>query len=213
MAEFYASERTISERAALLLEHARELLTSGVIPDNKVILRENRIRLIAEGYFLFNEFYKNWRISDGHFTERPKIAAIQSIVINRLQPFIPISASGHLINTEEIEVSNTNLEEVLYVIKCNEIFACSYSLGILEKKLFPDTPAKRDFWLRLLDVITTSSCQTLEPYITDKEYQIERNLTEYRSSELKPHQADRPALNSLICIFELLSKKGEDIRT
>lgn len=199
MTEFYVSAQTISERAKLLLDHARDLLDSNLIPRDRVELAEHRIHLIAEGYFLLNRAYKDWRMPDGHFTEFPKIAALQSIVISRLQPFFPSK-----LPVDEADVG---------VIKCNEIFAFSYALGILERRFKPDTPEKIDFWLRLLDVITSSSCETIEPYIADKKLQINRPLVEYSISISSILEADKPVLNSLMCIFELLSAKGDEIRS
>jgi hypothetical protein len=163
--DFYVPQSTISERTDLLLEHARDLLNSNSIPNDRVILAEQRIRLVAEAYFLLNRAYKDWRMPDGHYTGLPKIAALQSVVIARIQPFFPSKFP-----VDEADVG---------IIKCNEIFAFSYGMGILEKSFMPDTPEKIDFWLRLLDVITSSSCETIEPYLTDKKLQINRPLSEY----------------------------------
>jgi hypothetical protein len=194
---FYVSQQIISERTDLLLEHARELLNSDVIPKDRVDLAEHRIPLIADGYFLLNQAYKEWRMPGGHFTELPKIAALQSIVIARLQPFFPIKYP-----VDEADIG---------VIKCNEIFAFSYGMGILERSFTANTHEKIDFWLRVLDVVTSSSCETIEPYIVDRKLQIRRPLGEYASIN-SVLERDRPVLNSLICIFELLSGKGDRIR-
>lgn len=198
MSGFYVTAETISERTGLLLELARGLLNSNTIPGERVELAEHRIRLASEGYFLLNRAYKDWRIPDGHFTERPKIAALQSVVISRLQPFFPLKHP-----VEEADVA---------AIKCNEIFALSYAMGILEQEFKPDTPEKLDFWLRLLDVITGSSCETIEPYITDKKLQIEKPLADYNTSISSVLERDKPAINGLVCIFELLSDKGNELR-
>jgi hypothetical protein len=101
---------------------------SGSIPKDRVTLAEHRIPLIADAYFLLNRAYKDWRISDGHFTERPKIAALQAIVIARLQPFFP----------SEYPVDEADIG----IVKCNEIYAFSYGMGILEKSFTADTPEK-----------------------------------------------------------------------
>jgi hypothetical protein len=195
--DFYVPQSTISERTDLLLEHARDLLHSNSIPNDRVVLAEHRIRLVAEGYFLLNRAYKEWRMPDGHYTELPKIAALQSVVIARIQPLFPSK-----LPIDEADVG---------IIKCNEIFAFSYGMGILEKTFTPNTPEKIDFWLRLLDVITSSSCETIEPYITDRKLQINRQLSEYSTNTVL--ERDKPALNSLMCIFELLSEKAEIIRS
>ena len=199
MSELHVTEETISERTALLLEHARELLNSGAVPKGRVELAEHRIPLVSEGYFLLNRAYKEWRIRDGHFTELPKIAALQSVVIARLQPFFPL----------QFPVDETDVG----IIKCNEIFAFSYAMGILARDFKPDSHEKIDFWLRLLDVITSSSCETIEPYIVDKKIQIDRPLNEYIRSVSSVLDRDKPAINSLTCIFELLSEKGDELRS
>lgn len=190
--DFYVPAKTISDRADLLLEHAHKLLASNLIPRDRVELAEHRIRMIAEGYFLLNRAYKDWRMPDGHFTEFPKIAALQAVVISRLQPFFP----------SKLPVDDMDIG----VIKCNEIFALSYAMGILEKSFLPNTPEKIDFWLRLLDVITSTKCETIEPYIQDKRLQINRSLSEY-SASINILDADKLGINSLMCIFELISEK------
>jgi hypothetical protein len=77
-------------------------------------------------------------------------------------------------------------------------------MGIFEKRFAPDTPEKVDFWLRLLDIITATSAQSIEAYTVDREMGIDRPLNEY---ETEIHQDDKLAINSLISIFELISKK------
>jgi hypothetical protein len=136
---------------------------------------------------------------DGHYTELHKIAALQCAVISRIQPFFPL----------EFPVT----EPTVGIVKCNEIFALSYALGILELDLQPTTPQKTDFWLRLLDVISNSATETIEPYIEDQKLQITKNLAQYDASIGAVHDRDKPAISSLICIFELLSDKGNSIRS
>ena len=174
----------------LFAEHARELLSSGALPADRVALAEHRIPLISEGYFLLNKAYKDWRLPDGHFTELPKIVALQAVVISRLQPFFPLQSP-----VDRVDVG---------VIRCNEIFACSYALGVIEHDFQPDTPQKVDFWLRLLDIIAAPSCETIEPYIMDKMFEIKRPLEDFQLSVLDP---DKPIINSLISIFELCQRK------
>src|SRR5262249_4403967 len=118
------------------------------------------------------------------------------VVISRLQPFFP----------SKLPVDDMDIG----VIKCNEIFAFSYAMGILERSFKPDTPEKIDFWLRLLDVITSTKCETIEPYIQDKRLQISRPLSEY-SASMSVLDVDKPGINSLMCIFELLSAKRAEI--
>jgi hypothetical protein len=92
--------------------------------------------------------------------------------------------------------------------KCNEIFAFAAALGILEVEFSPDTPQKLDFWLRVLDVITASRSETLEPYVVDVQYETQR---EWNAYDLTIHPNDKLPINSLISIFELLSKKRDAI--
>jgi hypothetical protein len=185
----------VSQRAQLLLEHAKDMVSAGTLPADLVDMREYRFKNISEGYFLLNEAYKSWRISDGHNTERPKIAALQCVAIARYQPFFPLV---HPVNEADPAAA-----------KPNEMFALSYALGILEIDFVPNSPARRDFWLRLLDVISSASAQTLEGYSNDQTHQIDQPLENYvrQMREKKIHPDDRAAISSLICIFELLSAK------
>lgn len=185
---------TIQERAHLLLNHAKELLNSGALPGDLVDIREHRFPAISEGYFLLNRAYKDWRMPDGHFTERPKIAALQAVVISRYQPFFP----------KQVPIDEANVA----VIKCNEIFALSYALGILEIAFTPNTDQKVDFWLRLLDVITDANIQTIEAFTVDRSLGIIRPLTDYDRSVRQIHPNDKPTISALISIFELMSTKG-----
>lgn len=194
MTEFYVSPETISERAELLKSFAQDLLNSGALPADKLVLRENRFQLLAEGYFLLNKSYKTWRIHNGHRTERPKIAALQACVISRLQPFLP---KQHPIDQTDVAL-----------IKCNEIFAFAYGIGILEQKFEPNTPEKIDLFLRVLDIISASSAETIEAYIIDKKYGTGRTLASYEASIGAINERDKLGINSLICIFEFLSPKA-----
>lgn len=190
MSGFYVSETDISERARLLADIAKGLLTDGILPDDRVVLREARIPYLARGYFLLNKAYKQWRISDGHYTELPKIAALQAATIIRFQPSRPLHV-GEANSTGEA--------------RCNEIFACAYALAILECQFLPDTLEKRDFWLRLLDILSEADIETLEPYVADIDMKCVRPLEEYI---LAIHKNDKLVINSLISIFELISYKG-----
>ena len=57
-----------------------------------------------------------------------------------------------------------------------------------------------------------SSAQTLEAYVVDKNYQINRPLADYNETITDVLEEDKAVINSLICIFELLSDKGEELR-
>ncbi len=123
LAPFYVPENTISERADLLRSLAVELLETGTLPKTLLDFRPRRFRYISEGYFLLNKAYKDWRMPDGHFTERPKIAALQCVTISRFQPFFPLQ--------DPVDEANVS------VVKCNEIFAFTYAMGIFGKKICP----------------------------------------------------------------------------
>jgi hypothetical protein len=187
------SPERVEERVQLLADIGRALQADGILPATTINFREHRLRPMVRGYFLFNEAYKNWRIEDDHNTEKPKIAALQAVLIARFQPFLPINPSNA-----------TTLSEA----RCNEIFALAYAGSILERTFDPNTREKRDFWLRLLDIIAGSSAQTLEAYYQDVAMQINRPLEEYTVAILPQ---DRVAINSLISIFELISAKGAEL--
>jgi hypothetical protein len=191
LSSFYASEKEISERAILLTDIAKGLLADRVLPSDRILLREARIPYLARGYFLLNKAYKNWRISPGHFTELPKIAALQAATIIRFQPFRPLHIGG---------------ADSVAEARSNEIFACAYALSILEREFTPDTPEKRDFWLRLLDILSQADIESLEPYVVDIDMSCVRDLEEYTLVILNE---DKLIINSLISIFELISDKGQ----
>jgi hypothetical protein len=197
VSQFYVPNGTISDRAKLLLDHASELISDGIFPSDIVGIREHRFVNLAEGYFLLNHAYKSWRIKETHLTELPKIAALQCVVISRYQPFFPLV---HPVNDADV-----------FAIKPNEMFALSYALGILGVNFVPDTPVKEDFWLRLLDIISSSCAQTLEPYSMDKSHSIAQPLSYYEQKMTTVHADDKPAINTLISIFELMSKKRADL--
>lgn len=194
MSECDFSETKISERIEFLLNIAQELIQRGILPDDRLVLHEGRVRLAVESYFLLNKAYKSWRINSGHHTEKPKIAALQSTTIARIQPFIPTNPAN---------------AETLAEARCNEIFALTYALAILEKDLNPDTPPKKDLTLRLLDIISASEVEAIEPYIQDINMEIKRNLDQYT---LAIPPSDKHKIDSLITIFELISAKGEALK-
>jgi hypothetical protein len=88
--------------------------------------------------------------------------------------------------------------------KCNEIYALNCAAAILGVPIDPGVSVKRDFWLRLLDVLSEARCQTLEPLRVDINLQINRAAEDYYRTV---HDIDKPAINSLISIFELLGDK------
>lgn len=176
----------LQERISFLQELALEALQNGILPDKKVVLRVHRIPLLVRGYFILNGCYKAWRIEPNHYTETPKIAALQTLAIMKFQPFRPI----HPQNV-------TTVAEA----RCNEIFAINCAAAVLGVPVEPDVSIKRDFWLRLLDVLATTDCHTLEPYVIDTNQQIQRPDADYIGAI---HNDDKQVINNLICLFELL---------
>jgi len=61
------------------------------------------------------------------------------------------------------------------------------------------------------DVISSASAQSLEAYTTDKNFRIEQPFEYYENQIQSIHPYDKPAISSLICIFELMSKKRSDL--
>jgi hypothetical protein len=194
VSSFYASEKAISERAGLLREVARELLNSGTLPPDRIVLREPRIRLLTEGYFLLNKAYKDWRLPSGHSNEKIKIAALQAATIARFQPFLPLDPT----NAKSFGEA-----------RCNEIFALVYGLGMLECKLLLDSPAKTDLWLRVLDIIAAAGkLETLDPFIADINQKTLRPLEDYAFTV---HPNDKLVINSLISIYELVANMPDPL--
>jgi len=183
----------LERRIQFFQEIAEESFINGIFPEDIILLRRSRIPLVVRGYFILNQCYKNWRIKDQHWTEVPKIAALQSIAIMTFEPFRPL----HLDNV-------TTVAEA----KCNEMYAVHCAAAILGVPINPEISVKRDFWLRLLDVLTDARCQTLEPFRIDINLQISRPDSDYHRVI---HDIDRPVINSLISIFELLSDKFKPI--
>jgi hypothetical protein len=184
---FYASEKAVTERANLLREVAHELLDSGTLPADRVVLREPRIQLLTQGYFLLNKAYKDWRIPAGHANELIRIAALHAVTIVRFQPFMPLDPA----NAQDLAEA-----------RCNEIFALVYALGMLGRRLALDGPDRVDFWLRVLDIMTEATVETLAPFIADINRGAQRPLEDYA---LVLHSRDKLVINSLISIFELVA--------
>lgn len=187
MSNFYVSENAITRRAALLRDVARELMDSGTLPAQRVVLREARIRPLTEGYFLLNKAYKDWRLPEGHSNETIRIAALQSMAIIRFQPFVPVDPTDARDLTEA---------------RCNEIFALVYALGTMNARVDLGAPEKTDFWLRILDILADATVETLEPFVADINREVKRPLGEYT---LAIHRQDKLVINSLISIFELIA--------
>lgn len=185
---FPVPEERIVERVSFFRTIAEALVNDGVLPAERLILRAGRLDMMTRSYFLLSEAYKAWRMPPEHFTQEPKIAALQSMAIMTFTPFAPIEQTNAQ-TTEEA--------------RPNEIYCLACAAAVLGC----DIDARRpDFYLRLLDVLSASRCQTLEPYVVDINLEIARPLGDYRLVVLS---ADQLPINSLITIFELISGRRE----
>jgi hypothetical protein len=180
---FTGSPERIADRTEFILDIARSLFESGVLDENRIVLRESRIKLCVEAYFLLNAAYKKWRIISGHNTELPKVAAMTAMVIVRLQPFRPIDLDN-VRNRAEAQ--------------SNAILAYAVATALLG--IESDYSAK-NFHYRLLDYINESGSETIEPYIVDKNLHNNRELDSY---DLTIHAKDKDRANALITILELM---------
>lgn len=175
-----------TERAALLVDIARDLQDSGALPRDRIVLREARIAYAVHAYFVLNDAYHRWRIEDGHNTQPAKIAALQCLCIIRFVPF------------RLLEPDNA---ETVAEAKCNEIFCMAIAAALLGIEIRELTTEKRDQYLRILDLLTAFECETIEPVIQATNYQIKRERNEYNLAIL---EADKPKIDAIITIFELL---------
>jgi hypothetical protein len=188
----FPSDDFILTRAEYLREVADSLIEGGIISDKEILFRTNRIKLLTEAYFVLNEAYKKWRISDGHHTQPPKIAALTCIVIQELQPFLP---------------KHPDDAKTFQQARCNEIFALACASAIMG---VPIHKKKMDIYLRLLDVLAKCSCETIQPYIVDRSAQNQKALSTYNFDII---EKDKFAMDSLITIFEILwLSKGSKIK-
>ena len=109
------------------------------------------------------------------------------MTIARFQPFIPLDPA----NAKD-----------LVEVRCNEIFALVYALGILGRRFPLDASDKADFWLRVLDIMAEATVETLDPFAADINRKAQRPLEDY---VLALHRRDKLMINSLISIFEVVS--------
>lgn len=177
-------EDRINKRAPALLKIAEALVTDSALPEANIMLWPARIPLVARAYFILNETYKNWRIEDGHRTEEPKIAALQSMAIMSIPPFRPRDP--------------TNVTTIA-AARCNEIYALAAASSVIRTDIDRGT---NNFYLRLLDVLSDARSETLEPFVVDIGLGIDQDFAHYVRTV---HPSDKPMINSLITIFELLS--------
>ena len=189
MSDFYVPEAELQDRAKFLEEVASDLVNSGTLPEDRVVLRLGRVPILTAAYFLLNEAYKAWRIVDCHNTERPKIAALMCLATMTFPLFRPIMPSD---------------AQSIAEARANEILALDCACAILGIIFDLNDPHQRDFWLRFLDVLSDCRSETLEPYVVDQNLEINRPLNTY---QLAVHDADKPIINCLVSMFEVLSGK------
>lgn len=106
----------MQERAEFLQEIAIDLLDT-VFSDGTIVLRRPRIQLATKGYFILNTCYKKWRIEEGHYTQEPKIAALQCMSIATFEPF---------------RVANPTDVRTIAEARSNEIYSLACAAAILE---------------------------------------------------------------------------------
>jgi hypothetical protein len=179
-------EDRIAQRAPILAEIADTLVSVGTIPLASVSYFKSRIPLMTRAYFILNETYKKWRIVEGHWTEEPKIAALQCMAIMSVPPFRP---------------NNPNNVPSITEARCNEIYALACGTFVINRPLKNN---KSNFYYRMLDIISRSRSETLEPFVVDFSLRIE-NPVEHYIRDI--HPADMPISDSLITIFEALSDR------
>lgn len=179
------------ERAEFLVEIARDLQASGVLPQNRLALREARVRLATHSYFALNDAYHRWRIEDGHNTQPPKIAALQCLCIMRIEPF------------GLVEPDNA---QTISEARPNEIFALSVAAGILGFSVDDFSKEKLDQWLRILNLLSEVTCESIEPVIQDAAYEIKREIKEYN---LVIFDVDKYKIDMLVTLFELLAENAK----
>jgi hypothetical protein len=172
----------IVARKKFLGDVANLLIKGGALADSEVVFLDNRMKLIAEAYFLLNEAYKTWRIEKNHNTQPPKIAALTCLAILELQPFLPKDPK----NAKSIQQAYAN-----------EMFALACALAILGVPLKKTT----DTYLRLLDVLSECACETIQQYIVDRRANNDRELSTYK---LRVNDKDKFAIDCLITVFEML---------
>ena len=184
----FPSKKTIGGRAEYLRGIGHSLIDDGVLSDKSLIFRTNRVTILTDAYFLLNEAYKGWRISKGHHTQPPKIAALTCMAIATLQPFLP---------------KNPETAKTFQQARGNEIYALACASAIMGITLHS---GKRDIYLRLLDVLSQCNCHTVEPLIVDRATENNRELSTYK---LKMLDKDKFQIDCLITIFEMawLSRK------
>jgi hypothetical protein len=180
--------RRFSERQEFLTSIGEDLLKPSIQQGNLIVFRIGRMKVLTEAYFILNECYKAWRITPGHFTEDPKVAALTCAAIIKIVPYRP---------------QTLNMAKTVGEFKCNEIYALNCASAILGIPLISDE-FKEDFWLRLLEILSDIKCRTLDAFVNDVSAGQQKDLAFY-VRDIDPE--DYLGINSLITIFELLCSK------
>jgi hypothetical protein len=85
--------------------------------------------------------------------------------------------------------------------RCNEIFALAAATAALGIKIADLQAKNHDRWLRMLDILSRSECETIEPVIIDVNSSIDRDVEDYNIQIL---ERDYQTIDSLITIFEFM---------
>jgi hypothetical protein len=178
------------ERAAFLVEIARDLQSSGVLPKDRIALIESRIAAAVYAYFALNDAYKKWRIEDGHNTQPPKIAALQSLCIIRFSPF---------------KVVHPEDARTVAEARANEIYCVAIMAAILGFDLLELSEERKNQYIRIIDLLNSMEIETIEPVIQDLNYEIKRDFGTYQLAILP---SDRPKIEAIITICELLMENA-----
>ena len=183
--------RREAERVDLLVEIARDLQSNGTLPEPNIILNEARVRLATKAYFVLNDAYHRWRIEPGHNTQPPKIAAMQALCIIRVQPFRVLYPDNA-----------TTIAEA----RPNEIFALAIAMAILKIDMQDSGDEKTNQRLRILELLCAYECDSFEAVIEDANYRFHRERKDYNCNIL---DVDKPKIDSLITIFELMAEVAD----
>lgn len=180
-----------TERYDFLMEIANDLQDADVLPRSAIVLRGARLKLATHSYFVLNDAYHRWRIEDGHYTQPPKIVALQCLCVLRMQPFLPL-----------------DFRDVHSVAeaRANEIFCLAYACAVLGVDMNELSVDSKDRWLRILDILNRSNCETIELVVETANQRIIRKRNEYHLAII---DSDKAYIDALITIFELLSDNAK----
>lgn len=179
----------IDARVAAFTQIAEDHVMLGIIPNAEIVLRLVRVRLAVKGYFILNRAYKRWKINASHLTQEEKIAALMCMSIATFKPFRPV---------------DPNKVSSIGAAKANEIYSLACASSIIGARLKFNFFSSSNMMFRIMDIMTASHSETLEPFIVDAELGIEKQISDYDTISIK--DGDKMPLNALITIFELLPR-------